>query len=124
MTKTKYISANEWFTEYYQPLVSFWQSNGTINGDIFFDNLEGRCVDILHALLTKVDIEEEHWGGASHSDWTMDYAEAVVFYCDKIRNSKWFGNGGVALPTKPKKSKKPTKKKKSTKSTKKGKGKK
>lgn len=124
MTKSKYISANEWYEKYYLPLVSFWQSNGKINGDIFFDNLEGRCVDILHALLTKVDIEEEHWGGASHSDWTMDYAESVTFYYDKIRNSKWFGNSGVALPKKPKKYKKPTKKKKSTKPIKKGKGKK
>ena len=105
-TKPKKLSANEWFVEYYQPLYDFSESKGKKNAGIFFDNFEGRCVDILHALLTKVDIEESHWGGASHSDWTMEYAEAVVHFYRRTVDSKWFINGGVVPVKKPKKKKK------------------
>ena len=137
--KPRKLSANEWFVEYYQPLHDFSESKGKTTvwfspsgerktADIFFDDLEGSCIKILHALLTRVDTKEEHWGTTSHSDWVMEYVEAVVHFYRTTVNSKWFVNGGVVPVAKPKKKKsvkKQPNKKKSVKkqSSKKGKNK-
>lgn len=119
-TKPKTISANEWFVEYYKPLYDFSESKGKTTvwfspsgerktTDILFDDLEGFCVKILHALLTRVDTKEEHWAGESHSDWIMDYVDAVTHFYRTTVDSKWFVNRGV-VPVKTPKKKKSVKK--------------
>lgn len=125
-TKPKTISANEWFVEYYKPLYDFSESKGKTTvwfspsgerktADIFFDDLEGSCVKIIHALITRVDTKsvewakESYWGATSHSDWVMGYVEAVTYFYRTTVDSKWFVNRGV-VPVKTPKKKKSVKK--------------
>lgn len=133
-TKPKTISANEWFVEYYKPIYDFVESKGKTTvwfsssgerktADIFFDDLEGSCVKILHALLTKVDTKEEHpitsWSTDSHSEWVMEYVQAVVYFYNTTANSKWFLNHNTDIHGGKIKTKKSVKKKSKKKSVKK-----
>lgn len=113
MAKFKYISANEWFVDYLEPLISFHKSKGKIDSGFLFDNFEGRCVDTVHALFTKVDPKEEHSYDSSHSCFLMEYMGVVNTIYNEVIDSKWFAKGEFIPPKKPKR--KPTKKKKAKK---------
>lgn len=114
MAKFKYISANDWFVDYLEPLISFRKSKGEINSGLLFDNFEERCVDAVHALFTKVDPKEEHWGDRSHSYFLMEYIGVVNNEYNEVIDSKWFAKGEFIPPksqsTKKKKPKKKAKK--------------